>query len=234
MFVKIPVPEICRMKLNTFDWLKLIFLGLIFCSGLVIGYFILKPEPSLPIYSPSDLDPRLVQDSLQRKGRNHRTLPFRLVNQNGETITEKNLEGKIFVADFFFTTCPGICKDMAVQKRRLQEVFKDDDQFVLVSHSVTPGQDSVPVMKKYAELQGAIPGKWELLTGDKPQIYKLARESYFAVLDEGGKGDEADFIHTENFVLVDIQKRIRGFYDGTSEEDVDRLINDIKILKAEE
>jgi len=104
---------------------------------------------------------------------------------------------------------------------------------MILSHSVTPEMDSVPVIKAYAELQGAIPGKWHILTGDKPQIYNLARRSYFAIFDEGGNGDEADFIHTENFVLVDKQKRIRGFYDGTSAEDVDRLVEDYYILKAE-
>ena len=187
----------------------------------------------MPVYNPSQLDERLVDESIQRQGTGHRTLPFALINQNADTITEQAVEGKIFVADFFFTTCPSICKDMAVQKRRLQEAFKDDDRFMLLSHTVTPEVDSVPVMKEYADLQGAIPGKWELLTGDKPQIYKLARESYFSVLDEGGNGDENDFIHTENFVLVDTKKRIRGFYDGTSEEEVNQLMEDIKLLKEE-
>ncbi len=221
------------MKIQKSDWLKLVSVLLIFVIGLISSYYILKPERHLPVYNPSELDERLVDPELQDKGRNHRVLPFSLVNQYGDTITETQLQGKIYVADFFFTTCPGICKDMAVQKRRLQQVFAEDPQFVLVSHSVTPEIDSVPVMREYAELQGAIRGKWQLLTGDKPQIYKLARQSYFAIFDEGGQGDESDFIHTENFVLVDPSKRIRGFYDGTSEEDVDRLIEDIAILKKE-
>lgn len=219
------------MKMQRADWIKIILVLIVFGSGLTASYYMLKPQRKLPVYNPSELDRRLVDESIQRQGRNHRTLPFALLNQYGDIITEKNLEGKIYVADFFFTTCPGICKDMAVQKRRLQTVLKDDDQFVLVSHSVTPEIDSVPVMKEYAELQGAIRGKWHLLTGDKSQIYKLARQSYFAVLDEGGNGDENDFIHTENFILIDPQKRIRGFYDGTSEEDVNRLIEDIELLK---
>ena len=206
---------------------------LVFIIGLTASYHILKPKRTLPVYNPSQLDERLVDESIQRQGTGHRTLPFALINQNADTITEQAVEGKIFVADFFFTTCPSICKDMAVQKRRLQEAFKDDDRFMLLSHTVTPEVDSVPVMKEYADLQGAIPGKWELLTGDKPQIYKLARESYFSVLDEGGNGDENDFIHTENFVLVDTKKRIRGFYDGTSEEEVNQLMEDIKLLKEE-
>lgn len=220
------------MKMRKSDWIKIGAILAVFIVGLTFSYQILKPKPRLPIYNPSELDSRLVDESIQRKGRGHRVLPFKLVNQFGDTITEKNLEGKIYIADFFFTTCPGICRDMAIEKRRLQEVFKDDDQIVIVSHSVTPEMDSVPVMYKYGEMQGAIKGKWQLLTGDKPQIYKLARQSYFAVMDEGGNGDEDDFIHTENFVLVDPQKRIRGFYDGTSTEAVDKLIADIAILEA--
>ena len=221
------------MKLSSSDILKISTVLLIFVVGLTTSYYILKPERKLPIYNPSQLDERLVDPSLQGKGRGHVTLPFGLLNQNGDSITEKDLHGKIVVVDFFFTTCPGICRDMAVQKRRLQEVYKNDPQIIQLSHSVTPVADSIPVMRAYADLQGAIDGKWELLTGDKPQIYKLARESYFAVLDEGGNGDEMDFIHTENFVLVDTKKRIRGFYDGTSAEEVDRLIEDILVLQLE-
>lgn len=221
------------MKMHKYDWLKIGVILVIFGGGLIFSYQILKPKRQLPIYNPSQLDRRLVDESIQRKGTGHRTLPFKLVNQYGDTITEKNVEDKIFVADFFFTTCPSICRDMAVEKRRLQDVFKDDDQIMILSHTVTPEMDSVPVMYEYAQMQGAIKGKWELLTGDKPQIYKLARQSYFAVMDEGGNGDESDFIHTENFVLVDPNKRIRGFYDGTSKEDVDLLIADIAILKEE-
>ncbi|WP_417589641.1 SCO family protein [Owenweeksia hongkongensis] len=220
------------MKMRKSDWLKIGIVLVVFIIGLTFSYQILKPKPRLPIYNPSELDSRLVDESVQRQGRGHRVLPFKLANQFGDTITEKNLEGKIYIADFFFTTCPGICKDMAIEKRRLQEVFKADDDVVIVSHSVTPEMDSVPIMHEYGEMQGAIEGKWQLLTGDKPQIYKLARQSYFAVMDEGGNGDEDDFIHTENFVLVDPQKRIRGFYDGTSAEAVDKLIADIAILKA--
>ena len=221
------------MKLNRSDWLKIIGVGVIFIIGLSVSYQILKPKRVLPIYNPADLDRRLVATPLQNKGRNHRIIDFSLFNQFGDTISLADLEGKIIVADFFFTTCPGICKDMAVQKRRLQEVMMNEDLFIQVSHSVTPLQDSVPVMFNYGELQGAVKGRWHLLTGPKPEIYKLARESYFAVLDEGGSGDEADFIHTENFVLVDPQKRIRGFYDGTSAADVDRLIEDFYLLKKE-
>ena len=222
-----------KVKLTTTDWLRILVLVLVFVGGITGSYFILKPKPRLPIYNPSELDRRLVAEDLRGKGRNHKVLPFVLVNQFGDTLRDADMEGKIYVADFFFTVCPDICKDMAVQKRRLQEALKGESDFAILSHSVTPEMDSVPVIKDYADLQGAIPGKWHILTGDKPQIYNLARRSYFAIFDQGGNGDEADFIHTENFVLVDKQKRIRGYYDGTSEEDVDRLIADYAILKKE-
>lgn len=222
-----------KINLTTTDYLRIGILVLVFVAGITGSYFILKPAERLPIYNPSELDRRLVAEDLREVGMNHKVLPFKLINQFGDSISEAAVEDKIYVADFFFTVCPDICKDMAVQKRRLQEVMKDEEDFVILSHSVTPEMDSVPVIKAYADLQGAIPGKWHILTGDKPQIYNLARRSYFAIFDQGGKGDEADFIHTENFILIDKEKRIRGFYDGTSKEEVDRLIEDYQILKEE-
>lgn len=221
------------MNLSRTDYFRILILILVFVGGISGSYYILKPEERLPIYNPSQLDRRLVAEDLRRVGINHKVLDFKLINQDGDSISQVDTQGKVYVADFFFTVCPDICKDMAVQKRRLQEALKEEEDFMILSHSVTPDLDSVPVIKDYAELQGAIPGKWHILTGDKPQIYNLARRSYFAVFDQGGNGDEADFIHTENFILVDKLKRIRGFYDGTSAEDVDRLIEDYYILKGE-
>lgn len=222
-----------KVNLSRTDYLRLLILVLVFAGGISGSYYILKPEKRLPIYNPSQLDRRLVAEDLQQMGINHKVLDFKLINQYGDSISDADMEGKIYVADFFFTVCPDICKDMALQKRRLQEALKEEEDFVILSHSVTPVMDSVPVIRAYAELQGALAGKWHILTGDKPQIYNLARRSYFAIFDQGGKGDEADFIHTENFILVDKLKRIRGFYDGTSAEDVDRLIADFGILKEE-
>lgn len=221
------------MNLSRTDYFRILILVLVFVGGISGSYYILKPEERLPIYNPSQLDRRLVAEDLRQVGINHKVLDFKLINQEGDSISQVDTQGKVYVADFFFTVCPDICKDMAVQKRRLQEALKEEEDFMILSHSVTPDMDSVPVIKDYAELQGAVPGKWHILTGDKPQIYNLARRSYFAVFDQGGNGDEADFIHTENFILVDKLKRIRGFYDGTSAEDVDRLIEDYFILKGE-
>lgn len=222
-----------KKALRRADYWRIGILILVFAVGISASYYILKPQPRLPIYNPSELDRRLVDASVQRVGRNHRVLPFSLLNQYGDTITQDSLAGKIYVADFFFTVCPDICKDMAVQKRRLQAALAGEADFVIMSHSVTPEYDSVAVLYDYGQAQGAQRGRWHLLTGDKPQIYQLARQSYFAIFDEGGNGDESDFIHTENFVLVDKEKRLRGYYDGTSAADVDRLIADYEILKAE-
>lgn len=221
------------MKLSTSDWIKIGLLVLVFIGGIYGSYQILKPERQLPVYNPSDLDRRLVAEELQRQGRQHRTLPFSLVNQFGDTITEAHTEGKIYVADFFFTVCPDICKDMAAQKRRLQAKLGAEKDFMILSHSVTPVYDSVPVLRAYGELHGARRGFWHLLTGPKPEIYRLARESYFAVLDQGGKGDESDFIHTENFVLVDHKNRLRGFYNGTDSAEVDQLVEDYYLLQQQ-
>ena len=203
------------------------FIG-VFVIGVLIAYF-LQQDDTLPIYNPADINPSLVDKSVRDVRNNHRISQFKLVNQLGDTITEKTFEGKIYVADFFFTRCMGICPKMTKQMDRAAEELKDENDVMFLSHSVTPVMDSVPILAAYAELYGANPEQWMLVTGDKKQIYDLARKFYFAVTTEG-EGGEADFIHTENFILIDKEKRIRGFYDGTSKQDVDRLIGDIRIL----
>lgn len=115
---------------------------------------------------------------------------------------------------------------------KIQMKFKEDNAIMFLSHSVTPIMDSVPVLREYADMKGVIDSKWNVTTGDKKHIYNLARKSYFAVVDEGDGGDQ-DFIHTENFILVDKKRQIRGYYDGTNDEDIEELINDIKILQKE-
>jgi protein SCO1/2 len=162
----------------------------------------------------------------------HHIRDFRLIDQFGGTFTLADVGERIVVADFFFTTCATICPKMSVQMERVQEAYKTEDRLLLLSHSVTPEIDSVPVIAAYAELHNADPDRWRFLTGDRRQIYALARKSYFAAMDEGDGGMD-DFVHTENFVLVDMQRRIRGFYDGTSAKDVDRLIVDIGKLLGE-
>jgi protein SCO1/2 len=200
--------------------------------AVTVFYNLLYVEKRLPVYSPSDVNPKLVDASLKHIQNNHTIGDFSLLNQNGETITQQHYEGKIYIADFFFTRCQTICIAMAYNMSELQEHYKNDDEIMFLSHSVTPVMDSVPVLKAYAEAKGVIDGKWNVTTGSKKHIYDLARKNYFAVLDEG-TGDENDFIHTEQFVLVDKERRIRGYYDGTNKEDMQKIIADIAILKEE-
>ena len=213
-------------------WIRLGVLLLITVVGILIAMPILTPEKRLPIYQPSDINPKLVDESVRSVASDHRIADFELVNQMGQAYRLDDLAGKIYVADFFFTTCPTICKDMVKHMYLVQEAFENDSEIHLVSHTVYPEQDSVSVMYDYGRNFGVNPEKWTLLTGDKKVIYDLARKSYFAVTTEGN-GGETDFIHTENFVLVDKDKRLRGFYDGTDLNDVQRLIKDIHVLKKE-
>ena len=194
-------------------------------------YNALKPEERLLIYQPSMLNSELVDSTLHYKRKYHTIADFNLVNQNGDTITQKDYEGKIYVADFFFTTCPSICPIMTKNMASIQEATKANKDILLLSHSVTPQIDSVAQLKKYALEKGVIDSKWNLVTGDKKQIYNLARKSYFAVLNDGD-GGPYDMIHTENFILIDTKGRIRGTYDGTNTEEVEKLLHDITILKA--
>lgn len=210
----------------------LIFFIVFTAIGLPVFYHLVKVDKKLPIYNPNDINPKLVDVSVRNKSKNHKVANFSLINQNGETITQDTYKDKIYVADFFFTRCQTICIIMASNMTELQEHFKNDDEVMFLSHSVTPVMDSIPVLKEYAERKGVIDGKWNVTTGDKKHIYELARKSYFAVLDEG-TGDENDFIHTENFVLIDKERRIRGIYDGTKKEEMQKIIDDITLLKEE-
>lgn len=204
-----------------------------FCLGAVIMYLFynaLQPQKILAIYQPSMVNPELVDSTLQYVRKYHTVADFSLTNQNGETVTQEDYKDKIYIADFFFTTCPTICPVMTKNMVSIQERIKDDDDVMLLSHSVTPQIDSVAQLKKYALEKGVDDSKWNLVTGDKKQIYELARKSYLAVKEDGDGGDY-DMIHTENFILVDKQRRIRGFYDGTKKEDVAKLMGDLEILE---
>ena len=196
-------------------------------------YNALQPKKRLPIYQPNMVNAELVDSTLQHVKKYHRIADFSLLNQNGDTITQENYRDKIYVADFFFTTCPTICPIMTANLVEVQAALANDPEVLLLSHSVTPEIDSVAQLKKYAIEKGVNDAKWNLVTGDKKQIYELARKSYLAV-QEDGDGGPFDMIHTENFILVDKQRRIRGFYDGTKEEEMDRLLLDIEILKNSE
>ncbi|MCB0380797.1 MAG: SCO family protein [Flavobacteriales bacterium] len=210
---------------------RLIPAAAIVVIGMVVAYFLIKPKV-LPVFNPSDINPKLVDESVQGVTKLHRVGAFSLINQEGKTITEKDYQDKIYVTDFFFVTCPTICPKMTKQMFRVYSEFKSNNDVLFLSHTVMPENDSVPVLSEYAKKHNIDASKWNLVTGDKKQIYDLARKTYFAAITEGDGGVD-DFIHTENFVLIDKEKRIRGFYDGTSENDVDRLINDINTLLNE-
>lgn len=196
-------------------------------------YNALKPQKTLPIYNPADVNPELVDSTVQFVAKYHTIADFSFTNQNGKTITQKDYEGKIYVADFFFTTCGSICPIMTTNMIDVQKAFVNNPKVMILSHTVTPEIDSVPVLKKYAVEKGVIDSKWNLVTGDKKDIYSMARKSYLAV--KLGKPEELyDMVHTENFVLVDTERRVRGFYDGTKKEDIQKLIEDIQWLLTED
>ncbi len=209
-----------------------IFLVIFSIIGITVFYQLLSVDERLKIYNPIDVNPRLVDTSVKNIKKNHKIGDFQLINQNGEQITNDDYKDKIYIADFFFTRCQTICIAMAYNMSELQDYYKNDSEIMFLSHSVTPVMDSVPILKEYALRKGVIDGKWNVTTGPKKHIYDLARKSYFAVLDEGN-GDENDFIHTEQFVLIDKERRIRGFYDGTEKEDMKKIIRDIEVLKKE-
>ncbi|AYN66291.1 SCO family protein [Euzebyella marina] len=211
---------------------KLFGIVLVILSAVIIYLFYdaLQPKKMLTIYQPSMVNSELVDSTVQFRKKYHTISDFELINQNGDTITQRDYDQKIYIADFFFTTCPTICPIMTKNMADIQRRIKDQGDVMLLSHSVTPQIDSVAQLKKYALEKGVDDSKWNLVTGDKKQIYELARKSYLAVKTDGD-GGPYDMIHTENFILVDKEKRIRGFYDGTKSEDVDELMNDLRILK---
>ena len=215
-------------KYRKFLW---VFAALSFII-LMLFYNALLPIKKLPVYQPAMVNFELVDSTIQHHKKFHRIADFSLTNQNGKTVTQKDFKGKIYVADFFFTTCPNICIAMTDNLLKVQEKIKNNPNVMLLSHSVTPKIDSVPQLKKYAIEKGVIDQKWNLVTGDKKEIYELARKSYLAV-KEDGDGGPFDMIHTENFILVDPERRVRGFYDGTDLEEIQRLFEELEILVQE-
>mgnify|MGYP000044160547 CR=1 FL=1 len=203
---------------------------------ILLASFLAKPlferEAKLRVYAPADINPELVDSAMQTQSGDHRIKDFELYNQKNQLVNKSSFQNKIKIVDFFFTTCPNICPKMTFQMERINERFVEDTNFVILSHSVTPTKDTPEVLAQYAKDHGASLPKWQFLTGDKQIINTLARQSYFAAKEEW-KGDYGEFIHTENFVLVDPNWRIRGYYDGTNTQDVDRLMKEYKILKEE-
>lgn len=202
-----------------------VIVGLIFLGGIIWGYKIVLDSRSqkllLPVYGIPNPD-----------GSDHTVGNFNLVNQNGSHVTEETFKNKIYVADFFFTTCQGICPLMGDQMERIASEYKDNSKVMILSHTVKPDEDSVPVLNQYAIRRKADNSKWLFVTGKKSVIEDLARNSYLVA--ELGDTSNTDFVHTQFFALVDTQKRIRGFYDGTDSVEVNKLLKDIEILLKEE
>ncbi len=197
--------------------------------AISIFYSILKSKETLPIYQPAQVNSKLVDTSVAHRIKYHTISDFNLINQNGDIITQAFYDDKIYVADFFFTTCQSICPVMTKNMKKVQDKLINDKEILILSHSVTPEIDSVEQLKRYAISHQINDDKWNLVTGDKKQIYNLARKSYLAV--EDNPIGEYDMIHTENFILIDKKNQIRGFYDGTLELEIARLLDDIEILK---
>lgn len=217
---------------------KTTFLVLFLAIGITVTYFLIAPkEKPLPIINPINIvEKGTVDSSLLHKGYGHKIGNFSFLNQTGEIISQKEVEGKVYVAEYFFTTCKSICPVMNKEMMRVYNVYGTNDAFRILSFSVDPETDTVAQMKRYADEHGAPKNNWHFLTGNKDSLYRLARTSFFVLkpAEAQNLGDAGgDFIHTNNFVLVDKKKRIRGYYDGTSSTSVDSLIHDIQHLIEE-
>ncbi len=192
-----------------------------------------KKDATLKIYNPNDIDTRLVDSTLLGIGQGHTIQDFAFVNQYGESVTHVDIKNKVYVVDYFFTTCGSICPIMTGQMKRVQAAFLKEKDVVILSHTVWPEVDTVEQLLRYAQEKAVVRNKWHLLTGDKEKLYELARKSYFVLkpteAEDVGDGN-SDFIHTNNFVLIDKKRRIRGYYDGTDSLEVSNLIRDIQVL----
>ncbi|MFY0604833.1 MAG: SCO family protein [Flavobacteriaceae bacterium] len=210
-----------------------ILLIIISCKETVQKELVTSRVEALPFFDEGSFTPIWLNKDSKELKTFHKIPDFNFINQEGKVVTQKTFENKIYVADFFFTTCPGICPIMTSNMGMVQEKFKEDQSVLILSHSVTPKIDSVPQLKKYAIEKGIISSKWHLITGERSEIYNLGRNFYFVDDDLGVKKSDDDFLHTENFVLIDKQKHIRGIYNGLNKNDVKQLIADIETLKKE-
>jgi len=200
---------------------------------MTLIYSQLTPQKRLAYTKAKDLNRALVDSTLQDSKKKQRIGDFSLINQNNETITQDDYKGKIYIADFFFTTCQTICPIMTEHMIEIQQEIKNDPEIKLLSHSVIPTYDTPEVLKAYALKKGVDDTKWNLVTGSKKDIYTLARKHYLAVQDIPGTEDDLDMVHTENFMLIDKKGYIRGYYDGTDPAAIEQLLEDIAILKME-
>jgi protein SCO1/2 len=217
--------------LQFFSKYKLLAIVLMALSVIIISiiYSVLKPVEILPVYQPSAVSAALVSQEIRHQKKYHTISNFSLTNQNGQTVTHNTYKGKIYVADFFFTTCQTICPIMTSNMVELQDKLANNPDVLFLSHTVMPEIDTVAQLKKYAIQKKVNATQWNLVTGSKQEIYDLARKQYLVAKEN--PDDPLGLVHTENFVLIDTQKRIRGFYDGTQEKEMDRILHDIGVLQ---
>lgn len=200
---------------------------------LAFGSFSTLAADNLPYYDSEEFTPQWLEPFAPELDGLHRIPSFKFLNQDGEYVTDRTLQNDIYVANFFFTTCPGICPMVRSKLSRVQDAFADDENVKILSHSIRPTTDTVETLKEYAEMYGIQSDKWHLVTGDKDEIYELAKSAYFASEDLGNIENTNDFLHTENLLLIDQNKNIRGIYNGLNTTSVNYLIADIKALKEE-
>lgn len=217
---------------------KVIFFAVFIVVGVSLTYYYIRPrDEKLPVINPVDVHEELVDPEILRRGYGHKVGSFSFKNQEGRVITESEVLNRVYVVEYFFTTCKSICPVMNKQMQRVHEAFSDEEGFRILSFTVNPEVDTVERMRIYAEEHGVVDDeRWHFLTGRKEDLYSLARKSFFVLkpAEAQNLGDAgSDFIHTNNFVLVDREGRLRGYYDGTSEEEVGKLIKDIQILLEE-
>jgi len=218
------VPKIASMFRTAFSSICLLLL-----------FWYCKKTDSLPYYNTPDFTPHFIENSNKiEKKIKHKISDFEATDQNAEKITLDNLKGKVHIANFMFTRCSSICPTMTNNLKKVADAFQDESQFVLLSFSVTPWMDSIPVLRSFAQSYGIKAKNWFFLTGGKKEIYRLARQSYFAEKDLGYTKDSTEFLHTEHVVLVDSNLRLRGIYNATLKTDILQIKKDIALLLGEE
>ena len=202
-------------------------------TGASYAQEIAKNATALPFYKSADFTPYWLDPKSDEARNFHRISDFSFTNQAGELVSNASFKDKVYVANFFFTTCPGICPKMRSNIFKVQDHFEDNEQVGIISYSIQPEVDTVDALKKYAEENDIIDGKWHLVTGPRSDIYKLAKQDYFANEDMGQYMENEDFLHTENLVLIDKNRHIRGVYNGLNKTSILHLWNDINLLLKE-
>jgi len=213
--------------------LKIVNIALLILAAGVFVYAFFVYDTSKPLRYLGIFGEKSVEAKAGKIDTIYHTIPaFTFTNQDGKIVTDKDFASSIYVTDFFFTTCHSICPIMSSQMERVYEHYKGNNEVRFLSHTVDPETDTVIQLKRYAIKHNASAPQWNFVTGTKKDLYSVARNGYLLDAEQGDGGPD-DFIHTQNFALVDKEKRIRGFYDGTDTTDMNQLIRDIGLLLKE-